>query len=152
VVTSGFDADFYERYVITPQPSDRIGWGDLPPSTPTRCDEIEWAVAAVVGRSIDDLRQSPGTVRDDARILMITLAVECRTAGSAALAERYGLSDPRSVRRAARRGRTLASQSPAFTALRSRVLEQLDRAAAAERSLVPRDPGAGNLGRLGWAG
>ncbi|HSP29116.1 MAG TPA: transposase [Ilumatobacteraceae bacterium] len=148
VVTSGFDADSYERYVLTSQPSDRIGRGDLPPSTPTGCDEIEWAVATVVGRSIDDLRRSRGTVRDDARILMITLAVECRTAGSSALAERYGLSDPRSVRRAARRGRTLASQSPAFAAMRVRVLDQLDRAAAADLDLVPRDPGAGNR----WAG
>jgi REP element-mobilizing transposase RayT len=151
VVTSGFDADSYERYVLTPQPSDRIGPGDLPPTTPTSCDEIERAVAAVVGRSIDDLRRSPGTVRDDARILMITLAVECRAAGSSALAERYGLSDPRSVRRVARRGRVVASQSPAFTVLRDRVLVVLDRAAAADGGSVPRDLGAGDRGGLGWA-
>lgn len=161
VVMSGFDTESYERYVLTPQPSDRIGRDDLPPSTPTGCDEIEAAVAAVAGRSIADLRRPSGTVRDDARILVITLAVECRTAGSAALAERYGLSDPRSVRRVARRGRALASQSPAFTALRDRVLAQLDRALAADRTLVPRGPGAGDLvprgpgagdrGVLGWA-
>jgi REP element-mobilizing transposase RayT len=148
VVMSGFDTDSYERYVLTPQSGDRIGHGDLPPSTPTGCDEIEAAVAAIVGRSADDLRRSPGTVRDDARILMITLAVECRAAVSTALAERYGLSDPRSVRRAARRGRALASQSPAFAALRNRVLAQLDHAAAANRSLVPPDPGAGNRQEL----
>jgi REP element-mobilizing transposase RayT len=141
---SGFDADAYERYVLTPQPSDRIGFGDLPPSSPTGCDEIEAAVAAVAGRSIDDIRRPSGTVRNDARVLMITLAVECRTAETAALAERYGMSDPRSVRRIARRGRVLATQSPAFRALRGGVLAQLDRAPAADRSLVPRGPGSGD--------
>jgi REP element-mobilizing transposase RayT len=161
LVMAGFDADAYERYVLTPQPSDRIGPGDLPPSSPTSCDEIEAAVAAVAGRSIDDFRRQSGTVRNDARILMITLAVECRSAETAALAERYGLSDPRSVRRVARRGRVLASQSPAFRTLRDRVLAQLDRAVAADRNLVPRDPGWGDLvprdpgsggrGGLGWA-
>jgi REP element-mobilizing transposase RayT len=160
-VMSGFDTDAYERYVLTPQSSDRIGPGDLPPSCPTGCDEIEAAVAAVAGGSIDDSRRPSGTVRNDARILMITLAVECRAAETAALAERYGLSDPRSVRRVARRGRVLASQSPAFNALRGRVLAQLDRAAAADPSSVPRDPGSGDSvprdpgsgdrGGLGWA-
>jgi REP element-mobilizing transposase RayT len=151
VVMAGLDADSYERYVLDPQPSDRFGPGDLPPSTPTGCDEIETAVAAVVGRSVDDLRRSPGTVRDDARTLMIMLAVECRVAGSAALADRYGLRDLRSVRRAARRGRALAVQSPIFASLRDRALSQLDRAATTLPTLAPRDPGAGDQGGLGWA-
>jgi REP element-mobilizing transposase RayT len=164
VVTAGFDADSYARYVLAPQPSDRIGPGDLPASTPTGCDEIEVAVAAVVGRSVDELRRSPGTVRDDARTLMIMLAVECRVAGSAVLADRYGMRDQRSVRRAARRGRVLASQSPVFASLRDQALSQLDEAAAThldvaprdlgardEQDLAPRDLGAGDQGGLGWA-
>jgi REP element-mobilizing transposase RayT len=151
VVMAGFDPDSYARYVLTPPPSDRIGPGDLPPSTPTSCDEIEMAVAAVVGRSVDELRRSPGTVRDDARTLMIMLAIECRVAGSSALADRYGLRDPRSVRRAARRGRALVAQSLAFATLRDQALSHLDRAAATRPTLAPRDPGAGDQGRLGWA-
>lgn len=151
VVTAGSDEDSYLRYVLTPQPGDRTGLGDLPPSIPTRCDEVEMAVAAVVGRSVDDLRRSPGRVRDDARTLMIMLAVECRAADSATLAERYGLSDLRSVRRTARRGRALITQSPAFAALRDRATSHLDDGAATQRRVVPRGPGVGNKQGLGWA-
>ena len=152
VVTSGFDSASYERYVLTPQPSDRIGGADLPPCTPTACDDIESAIAAVVGRSVDDLCGSNGKVCDDARTLMITLAVECRTAATATLADRYGLSDPRSVRRVARRGRALASQSPAFAALRDRVLARLDDAPVWQRVVVPGDPGVGTRGGSGRPG
>jgi putative transposase len=143
VVSAGFDAASYERYVMTPQPCDRIGQGGLPPITPTSCDQIESAIASVVGRSIDDLRSRNGKVNDPARTLMITLAVEFRADDSVALADRYGLSDPRSVRRTARRGRALATQSPAFASLRNRVCAALD-GVAVEGIVVPGDPGAGN--------
>ncbi len=158
-VTNEFDGDLYERYVLSPQPCDRIARGKLPPITPTSCVEIESAIAAVVGRSIEDLRSVNGTVSDHARTLMIALAVDFRAAESAALADRYGLSDLRSVRRTARRGRALATQSPMFASLRDQVIARLD-GVAREEIVVPaalgtgdhagsRCPGQGGLRRAG---
>jgi REP element-mobilizing transposase RayT len=152
VVMSGFDERSYERYVLAPQPGDRVANGRLPPSTPTTCEAIEAAVAAVVGRPVDDLRPSNGKVRDDARTLMITIAVQCRAAGTVALAERYELGDPRSVRRVARRGRALATQSIAFAAMRDRVFALLDDTPSRGRTVVPWDPGSGNQGGSGRPG
>ena len=152
VVAAGFEPASYEQYVLTPQPADRISDGELPPSTPTGCDEIEMTIAALTGRSVDDLRRSNGISRDDVRTLAITLAVECRAAATVALAERYGFSDPRSVRRVARRGRALATQSPAFAALRDEVLEALEDAIAADPIAVPGDLGAADRGGSGRPG
>ena len=73
VVTAGSRAGSYEDYVLQPQPSDRYGVGELPPSTPTSCEEIEAAVAAVTHRPIAELRRWNGKVSDDARTLMIAL-------------------------------------------------------------------------------
>ena len=141
VVTTAFDVDSYERYVLTSQPSDREPFGWMPPSTPTRCEEIEAAVASVVGREVAELCSPKGKMTDEARTLMIALAVEYRADTSSALAERYGLSDLRSVRRIARRGRALSTESAAFAALRRRVVGALDT-----QIVVPGDLGAGNLG------
>jgi hypothetical protein len=116
-----------------------LGW--LPPSIPTGCTEIESAVSAVVGRDVADLRSPRGTVSDEARMLMITLAVDYRADTSAALAQRYGLSDLRSVRRIARRGRARAADSIAFASLRQAVIAVLD---AQPASVVPGDPGSGD--------
>lgn len=138
VVADGFDESSYGRFVLTPQPGDRIGHGLLPPSTPTSCLEIESAISAVVGRSVDELRSANRRMGDDARTLMITLAVQLRAGDSATLADRYGLSDLRSVRRIARRGRLLASQSAAFAGLRNLVLAHLDDGS------VPVGPGWGD--------
>jgi len=121
----------YERFVLTSLPSDRHPFGDLPPSVLTRCVEIEGAVAAVVGRSVVDLRTPRGKVSDEPRMLMIALAVEFRSAPGSDLAARYGLSDQRSVRRIARHCRTLTTRSPAFATLRRRVLAALDQPALA---------------------
>ncbi len=160
LVTDGFDADSYERYVLTPQPSDRRGRGALPPLTPTGCADIERAVAAVTGRPIDDLRSLNGKVSDDARTLVITLAVEFRVGTSTDLAQRYGLSELRSVRRIARRGRVRAAESTTFAGLRDRVLEHLDRSASSTPIVVPPALGTGDhagprcpgQGGLRWAG
>lgn len=127
VVTQGWAPAAYERFVATQLPSDREPFGDLPPSVSTTCDEIEIAVATVVGRSIDDLRRPRGKSADHARMAMIGLAVDLRAASSADLALRYGLSDQRSVRRIARRSRALQTQSPAFAAMVDRAFAALDR-------------------------
>jgi len=143
IVTTGFDADSYERHVLTPQPADRTSTAGLPALTTTSCAEIEMAIATVAGRSVADLRVANGKVSDHARTLMITLAVDFRAADSTSLADRYGLSDRRSVRRAARRGRTLATQSVDFAVLRNRVIAHLDTVAP-RRIVVPGDPGVWN--------
>lgn len=127
VVTDGWEPGAYERFVVTQLPSDRKPFGDLAASVPTSCDEIEIAVAAVTGRSVDELRRSRGMGTDHARTAMIGLAVDLRSASSAALASRYGLSDQRSVRRIARRSRVLQTQSLAFATLVDRSLAALDR-------------------------
>jgi REP element-mobilizing transposase RayT len=147
VVVSDDDADSHERFVLTPQPGDRLPFGWLPPSIPTGCTDIEFAVAAVVGRTVDDLRSPRGTVSDEARMVMITLAVDYRADTSSALAKRYGLSDQRSVRRIARRGRARVADSVAFASLRRRVVDVLDANVAAATAAVPGDPGSG--GRRG---
>jgi REP element-mobilizing transposase RayT len=138
------DADAYERYVLTQQPSDRLPFGWLPPSVPTGCAEIESAVSAVVGRDVADLRSPRGKVSDEARMLMITLAVECRADTSAGRAQRYGLSDLRSVRRIARRGRARAVDCAAFASLRRTVIAVLDAPSASADTVVPGDPGSGD--------
>lgn len=143
LVMEGFDASSYARFVLTPQPSDREWFGELPPPTATGCDEIEAAVAAAVGRPVGVLRKANGTVSDDARTLMITLAVEFRSGTSAQLADRYGLLEMRSIRRIARRGRAKATQSTSFAALRRRVLTELDRSTF---PADPADPGWGIRG------
>ncbi len=146
-VMSDADADSYERFVLTPQPSDRLPFGWLPPSMPTGCTEIESAVSAVVGRDVADLRSPRGTVSDEARMLMIMLAVDYRADTSSALAQRYGLSDLRSVRRIARRGRARAADSVAFASLRRRVVAVLDAQLArvdTVDTVVPGDPGSGD--------
>jgi putative transposase len=161
VVTAGSDADVYEQYILAPQPSDRTGLGPLPPLTPTECRDIERAVAEVTGRAVDDLRPSYGPRGDDVRTLTIMLAVELRAGTASDLAERYGLSDQRSVRRIARRGRARAADSPSFARLRDRILLLLD-AGGGHRSVPPalgtgdrvgsRCPGHGELGELRRAG
>jgi len=143
LVTDGFDVGGYERYVLAPQPSDRIGLGALPPLTPTECDDIERAVAAVTGRPIGELREPKGKLSDAARTVAIMLAVELRAGSSAELAVRYGLSDLRSVRRIARRGRVRAAESAAFARLREQVLASLDEAPV----VVPAALGTGNFER-----
>ncbi len=140
------DADAYERFVLTPQPGDRLPFGWLPPSIPTACSEIEAAVAAVVGRDVTDLRSPRGRVSDEARMLMITLAVDYRADTSSALAQRYGLSDLRSVRRIARRGRVRSAESVAFASLRRRVVAVIDAQRVPANIVVPGDPGSGDHG------
>jgi hypothetical protein len=57
------------------------------------------------------------------------LAVELRVATADELAVHYGLSDSRSIRRLARRGRVRVADSRTFARLRERTLSELDRAA-----------------------
>lgn len=125
IVTADFTERSYLDYVLAPQPSDRRPLGDLPALTPTATTEIEQAIVAVTGITPDalwasDLRPT------HARTLAVTLATEFRTATTPELARRYNVSDQRSVRRIARRGRTLATQSASFAHLRQRVITVLD--------------------------
>jgi putative transposase len=117
--------DAYLSYVLSPQPSDRFPMGAFRPLTKTSLEEILAAVAHVAGVPVQALC-SPSRTLAEARTLAIMLAIEMRAAGVDETARRFRLADPRSVRRAARRGRASAAQSHRFVELRSRVLDRLD--------------------------
>ena len=119
--------DDYLAWVLQPQPGDSGGSGaDVPAIS---CDDIDVAVAALSGSEVGQLRAGADRRHLEQRTVAIMLAVELRVATGHELAEHYGLSDPRSVRRAARRGRVRVADSPSFASLRSRTLRYLGRAA-----------------------
>ena len=120
VATSFSGPDDHLDFVLTPQPSDRLVHGHLPALNATTCDDIERAVIVVAGL-VDADRLRVGSLR----MLVITIAVELRAAGTAELAGRYGLSDQSSVRRIARQGRVRTVESERFASLRSAVLREL---------------------------
>ncbi len=119
--------DDYLDYVLEPQPGDSIGSGGDGPSI--SCDDIDLVVAALSGTEVSRLRDGLDRRHIEPRTMAIMLAVELRVATAPELAQHYGLSDPRSIRRAARRGRVHTADSPSFAALRLRTLSQLGRAA-----------------------
>ena len=119
--------DDYLAYVLEPQPGDRSENGAA--SSTISCDDIDAAVAALSGGEIGRLRDGLDRCGVEWRTMAIMLAVELRVATASELAQHYGLSDPRSIRRAARRGRVRIADSPSFAALRSRTLRELGRAA-----------------------
>ena len=124
VLESDSDREGYLRYVLEPQPSDREAYGSLEPLTPTTCDQIDAAVDVVMSRSC--VPSAPGVRRADvARMLAVTIAVRTRAAENTQLAGRYGLADPGSVRRLARRGRVRAAEPGWFQQLHHSVMRCL---------------------------
>jgi hypothetical protein len=122
--------DDYLSYVLEPQPGDRGDSGENGATSPAiSCDDIDAAVAALSGSEVGRLRDGLDRRHVEPRTMAIMLAVELRVATASELAQHYGLSDPRSIRRAARRGRVRTADSPTFAALRSRTLRELGRAA-----------------------
>jgi REP element-mobilizing transposase RayT len=120
-VATGFATpDRYLQFVLTPQPSDRLDQGRLPPLRSTGCEEIERAVATVA-RLASPLEPLTGALR----MLAITVALEARAADTAELAARYGLSDRSSVRRLARQGRVRTAESRAFAVMHAAVRREL---------------------------
>jgi REP element-mobilizing transposase RayT len=117
----------YLAYVLEPQPGDRAGDGATAP--PVSCDDIDQVVSTLSGSEINRLRDGLDRRHVEPRTLAIMLAVELRVATSSELAQHYGLSDSRSIRRAARRGRVRTADSPSFAVLRLRTLRELGRAA-----------------------
>lgn len=91
-------------------------------------DRFEATVCDVTGSGPDDLRRSVRGVRNDARLLAVTVAVARRMASLGELAERYGFADARAVRQAARRGRVLLSDPGPLSELAARVDAALGRA------------------------
>lgn len=124
-VAEDMTAAAYLNYVLTPQPADRLPLGNLAPLTSTSLEEILVAVSGVTNVPLDVL-----SARDprctELRTLVSALALELRAADSGEIALRLGLSDRRSVRRLARRGRSLLAESARFAALRQRVLDEID--------------------------
>jgi putative transposase len=125
IVGAGTTGDGYLTYVLAPQPSDRFPLGVLPPLVATSLEDIVLAVAHVTGAPPDELR-APSQTWAEFRTLAIMLAIETRAASIDQTARHFQLSDARSVRRAARRGRARVVESSGFAALRRRVVELLD--------------------------
>jgi REP element-mobilizing transposase RayT len=117
----------YLRYVLDPQPGDRVASGSFSPGL--SCDDVDVVVSAVTGVEIVRLRDGSDRRCAEVRALAVMLAVELRVATADELAVHYGLSDSRSIRRLARRGRVRVADSRTFARLRERTLSELDRAA-----------------------
>jgi REP element-mobilizing transposase RayT len=129
------DVDAYLASVLEPQPSDRFPFGTLDPLRATSLEEIIAAVAEVVGLPPAALR-SAGPSTDEPRTMAIMLAIDMRSADPLLIARWFDLTDRRSVRRTARRGRARVAQSPQFARFRGRVLDQLDQFGV-DRAPVP---------------
>jgi len=119
--------DDYLRYVLEPQPADRLSSGTF--LSELSCDDIDLAVEVLTGVEVVRLRDGRDRRYGEIRALAVMLAVELRVATGDDLAAHYGLSDARSIRRLARRGRVRAAESTTFAGLRERTLVQLGRAA-----------------------
>ena len=117
----------YLRYVLEPQPGDKTPAGT--PSSALCCDDIDLAIAALTGAEVEQIRDGRDRRHGEVRALAVMLAVDLRVATAEELAAHYGLGDPRSIRRLARRGRVRIAESTSFATLRVRTLNQLGRAA-----------------------
>jgi len=88
-------------------------------------DDLDAAIALKADVGMATLRSQRRGVTNHPRMLAVMLSLELRIAPAAAIAERYELSGPQSVRNLARQGRTFAACDEAFENLRSRVLRRL---------------------------
>ena len=124
VVADGLEGRQYLDYVTAPQPSDRFRFDPVQQSADVvSCSDIDERLVALTGCESAQLRDSGNRASNELRTLAITLATDLRVASQDEIAHHYGLSDARSVRRIARRGRVRSSQSQAF----ARLLEQTRR-------------------------
>jgi putative transposase len=121
------DPPDYLRYVLDPQPGDRVASGFFSPGL--SCDDVDVVVSALTGVEIVRIRNGRDRRCAEVRALAVMLAVELRVATGDELAVHYGLSDARSIRRLARRGRVRVADSRAFARLRESSLYELDRSA-----------------------
>ncbi len=123
-VLGGMNPVEYAAFVLQPQPFDVHSAADERPRW-IGLDHLELAVAETSACSIAELRVTTRGRRHDARMLVVTLAVELRVAGHAAIAERFQLAEPHSVRRLARQGRVRLAQEAPFADLRNEALGRL---------------------------
>jgi len=116
----------HQRFVEHPLPSDLTpprGCESRPPSI----DDIESAVVRESGCPVDHIRRAKRGAPNPARTLVLTLALEFRSATAELLADRYDLGSPAAVRTTARRGRIRRNDDPTFERLHDRVVDQLMR-------------------------
>jgi putative transposase len=114
------DPNAYRRYVTNRLPTDRQADRQSSPAAIGRLADLDQAVASVCGVTTDALLRTHAN--NTARLLAITLAVECRVADTTYLAEHYRLGNSGSVRATARRGRVRLVDDPVFAALRGAAL------------------------------
>jgi len=124
IVAAGLEGRQYLDEVLAPQPSDRFQYGPIDQwAASISCADIDEQMVALAGCDRASLRNPDNRAMAELRMLAITLATDLRVASQVEIAQHYGLSDARSVRRIARRGRVRSSESQRF----ARLIEQTRR-------------------------
>ena len=114
------DPERYRERVVTPIPTDRLPFNDLPPQIETSLDEVLTAAAQVC--------RSATTV--ERKVLTATLAFETRAADVVEIATSLGIT-PSSAREYGRRGRRRLERDPDFGELFDRSVRSLTRVSPA---------------------
>ena len=110
------------EFVRRTHPSDTQYAGQRPPLRTLDVDELDSVVCAVSVVEPVELCCGRRGVRNDARVVAVTLATELRLANASVLAARYGFGSAQSLRNAASKGRTLRTRDASFAHLHERVL------------------------------
>ncbi len=119
------DCSTHVDFVVRTHPTDTQYAGRRPPLRRATPDQVDALICDVAQVDQQQLRRAHRGVRNDARLLAVTLTVGWRAATTEQLARRYGFASTRSVRNAASLGRTLLARDAAFIGLHERVAERL---------------------------
>ena len=126
VLAAEFDGpNAYLDFVGRTLPSDSQYFGHRPPLLQVNLDDLERAIVRATAIVPASLRTSRRGVRNDPRILAVTLASELRLGSSADLAARFGYASEAAVRNVAATGRAMIHREPEVAGLRRRVLDHL---------------------------
>jgi REP element-mobilizing transposase RayT len=126
VLAADFDSpDRYLEFVCRTLPSDSQYFGHRPPLVRVDLDDLERAIVQATGIAPGALRASRRGVRNEPRIVAVTLASELRLGSSADLAARFGYASEAAVRNVAATGRAMIHREPEVAGLRRRVLDCL---------------------------
>lgn len=118
-------ADEYRRFVERPLRSDVQKLGPRPSLVELSIGDVERAIVEALRVDQSTLFTSSQGVRNDARLLAVTIAAELRAASTSELAHRYGFGDDQQVRATASRGRRQVKRREALAVLHARVLDRL---------------------------
>ncbi len=109
--------DDYRDFVARTHPSDSQYAGQRPPLRVLDLDRFDQVVCSVSAIEAADLGAGRRGVRNDARLIAVTLAADLRLASAPELANRYGFCSAQTVRNAASRGRMLIARDSSIARL-----------------------------------